>query len=226
MKTIALSLVLLPFVFGCESHQQMTSGTTPKSTTIINAKLSYGFETFGPKGLPPAWEVGETNGRGKLATWGKVPGKKGAGFGVLHTENSGSTFNMALLQGVERKDFVAELWVQARSGREDQGGGLVWRAKDFDNYYICRWNPLEDNYRFYKVVQGRRSMLATSKVHTDPKAWHKLRVEVEGPKVKLYFDGALKMEAEDSSLEKAGRFGLWTKADAATSFDEVKIHWQ
>ncbi len=226
MKTIALSLVLLPLVFGCESHQQKTSGSPTSKSTHLKVNLSYGFETFGPKGLPPAWEIGETNGQGKLATWGKVPGKKGAGFGVLHTENSGSTFNMALLQGVERKDFVATLWVQARSGGEDQGGGLVWRAKDFDNYYICRWNPLEDNFRFYRVVQGRRSMLATSQVKAAPKTWHKLRVEVAGAKVKIYFDGALKMESQDHSFAEAGRFGLWTKADAATSFDEVQIRWQ
>ena len=35
----------------------------------------------------------------------------------------------------------------------DQGGGPVWRYQDANNYYIARMNPLEDNYRVYKVVE-------------------------------------------------------------------------
>ena len=47
--------------------------------------------------------------------------------------------------------------VKATAGRIDQGGGVVWRYQDAKNYYICRYNPLEDNLRVYKIVDGRAS---------------------------------------------------------------------
>ena len=40
---------------------------------------------------------------------------------------------------------------------------MVWRAKDKKNYYICRYNPLEDNFRVYKVVDGERTMFKNAK---------------------------------------------------------------
>src|SRR5207245_4239050 len=33
------------------------------------------------------------------------------------------------------------------SGRQDQAGGLIFRAQDKDNYYILRANALESSYR-------------------------------------------------------------------------------
>jgi len=35
------------------------------------------------------------------------------------------------------------------SGREDQAGGIVWRFKDGDNYYVARANALENNVSLY-----------------------------------------------------------------------------
>ncbi len=45
-------------------------------------------------------------------------------------------------------------WVtslRAHTGKEDQGGGLIWRRRDANNYYIARYNPLERNFRVYYV---------------------------------------------------------------------------
>jgi hypothetical protein len=38
---------------------------------------------------------------------------------------------------------------------EDQAGGVVWRAKDANNYYIARANALEDNVTIYDTINGR-----------------------------------------------------------------------
>jgi len=38
------------------------------------------------------------------------------------------------------------------------------RAKDADNYYIARWNPLEENLRVYFVKDGKQTQLASAKV--------------------------------------------------------------
>jgi len=142
---------------------------------------------------------------------------------VLETRNVRSTYNLAVLDGVRLADFQASFSVQAKSGEEDQGGGLVWRFQNFNNYYICRWNPLEDNLRFYKVQDGKRSRLASSEFKAHPKAWHLIQVQVEGKKVRIYMDEDLKIDVEDETFTAAGQIGFWTKADAATSFDQLYI---
>src|SRR5262245_49105610 len=69
--------------------------------------------------------------------------------------NDDATFNVALVEGTSYKDLDLSVRLRAVAGEVDRGGGLVWRAKDRNNYYICRYNPLEDNFRVYKVEDGK-----------------------------------------------------------------------
>jgi hypothetical protein len=50
------------------------------------------------------------------------------------------------------------------SGSIDRAAGLVFRLKDANNYYIVRANALENNYRLYHVVNGRRSQFDDSRL--------------------------------------------------------------
>ena len=95
-------------------------------------------------------------------------------------------------------------------------------AKDKKNYYICRYNPLEDNFRVYKVVDGVRTMFQDAKTPGDEK-WHDPRVTMAGRKITCYLDGAKLLEAEDGTFEAAGAMGLWSKADAQSYFDDVTV---
>ncbi|MHC4215359.1 MAG: family 16 glycoside hydrolase, partial [Planctomycetota bacterium] len=108
----------------------------------------------------------------------------------------------------------------------DQGGGPIWRCRDKDNYYIARWNPLEDNFRVYFVKKGRRRQLASADVKANPKLWHQIKIEHRENRIKAFFDGKKIIEVGNSTFTKAGRIGLWTKADAATSFDRLKVATQ
>jgi hypothetical protein len=136
-------------------------------------------------------------------------------------KNSGSTFNLTLVNGVNYKDLDVSVKMKAIAGREDQGGGLVWRAKDAKNYYVARYNPLEDNYRLYKVEMGRRNQIQSADLpHSD--GWHTLRVTMEGDHIQCFYDGKLFLEAKDSTFPGPGKIGLWTKADARSHFDDLK----
>ena len=107
------------------------------------------------------------------------------------------------------------------SGREDASGGLVFRFTD-GKYYVVRANALEDNFRFYSYDKGRRQ-LATATV--DPPAlgrWHTLRVVVAGNQIQGWLNGKLLLEHRDARF-RAGRVGLWTKADSVTAFDDLVI---
>jgi hypothetical protein len=137
-------------------------------------------------------------------------------------KNDDATFNVALVQGTSYKDLDLSVKLKAVAGEIDRGGGLVWRAKDAKNYYIARYNPLEDNYRVYKVQDGKRTMFKGDKVPGDEK-WHTLRVTMVGPKINCYLDGKQYLEAEDATFPGPGMVGVWSKADAQSYFDDLAV---
>jgi hypothetical protein len=172
------------------------------------------------------WDF-ETDEPGKIATGfsnevGQWEVAKDADNHVLYqkAKNDDATFNVALVQGTSFKDIDLSVKLRAVAGEIDRGGGLVWRARDSKNYYIARYNPLEDNFRVYKVQDGKRTMFKGDKVPGDDK-WHTLRVTMAGPKITCFFDGKQYLEAEDATFPGAGMIGLWSKADAQSYFDEL-----
>jgi hypothetical protein len=112
---------------------------------------------------------------------------------------------------------------KAISGKTDRAAGLVFRLKDANNYYIVRANALENNYRLYHVLGGRREQFGGANVNVSSNDWHELRVECVGNAITCYFDGEKKIEATDGTFTEAGKVGLWTKADSMTFFDDLKV---
>ena len=137
--------------------------------------------------------------------------------------SSSASFNVALLDDVALEDVDISVQLRAIAGRIDQGGGVVWRARDARNYYIARYNPLEDNYRVYYVKEGRRVQLGSANLSVDPRAWHRLRVEMQGDHIQCFLDGTRYLDVHDATFTEAGTLGLWTKADAQTHFDSLTI---
>lgn len=135
----------------------------------------------------------------------------------------GPDFNVVLLDGVSRQAVDVSVAFRSIAGEIDQGGGLVWRAKDARNYYIARYNPLEDNYRVYEVVEGQRQQLQSADLGRTP-GWHTLRVTMAGDLIRCFHDGEPFLEVRDTTFTEAGRIGLWTKADAQTHFDDLTVH--
>ena len=186
------------------------------------------FAQEGPKGWnfdndkpgASAQEFINESGEWKVLTDSTAPSQPN----VLAQEakNSGSAFNIALVSGAIYKDVELSVKMKAITGKEDQGGGLIWRAKDSKNYYIARFNPLEDNYRLYKVDKGKRTLLKSADVkHSD--GWHTLTVAMKGHFIQCYYDGKKVLEAKDSTFQEPGRIGLWTKADAQSHFDDLTV---
>ena len=143
---------------------------------------------------------------------------------VLHqkAKNDDATFNVAFVESTSYKDVDLSVKLRAVAGDTDRGGGVIWRAKDKKNYYLCRYNPLEENFRVYKVADGIRTMFKGAKSPGDDK-WHFLRVTMVGSKITCYLDGQKLLEAEDATFPDAGMIGLWTKADAQSYFDDLTV---
>ena len=108
---------------------------------------------------PNGWTAAQT---GKGASVWKVVEDKTApfksGFALAQTtDDRDALFNLCVMDATSFKDVEVSVAFKAVEGEKDQGGGVVWRYADADNYYVARFNPLEDNYRLYHVVAGKRT---------------------------------------------------------------------
>ncbi len=135
-------------------------------------------------------------------------------------QSAEGTFPIILKDGSSLKDGFVEVKFKPVSGREDQAGGVIWRAQDKDNYYIARANALEDNVTIYHTIKGGRVSFKSISTKVTSGAWHTLRVDFNGNKFIVTFDGRKVIEASDDSFSAAGKIGLWTKADSVTLFDD------
>lgn len=192
--------------------------TTPTART-------WTFDDALPGKVPVGLRITETGGQGTPATWAVVADPSAPTnpfvFGVTQSRNTKKTYNLALVDGTRYGDVDLQVMLRAVSGQLNQGGGVIWRVKDENNYYIARWDPVEDNAYLYVMQGGARTALAKIDLELDHEAWHALRVVAEGPRIELYIDDKPVLTAEDTSLTEAGMIGLWTKSDAATLFDDL-----
>ncbi len=189
---------------------------------IVNEEVFFNFEDQQINKMPSGWSSYIT-GEGKPCQWKIIEdnGNKVLAQVSSHTEEY--HFNVIVNDSIECQDFEFSVKFKGVSGRVDRGGGLVWRYIDKNNYYVARANPLEDNFRLYKVVNGNRIQLKSSHFTIESNKWYNMKVEMHGNNIKCFFDGRLKLEATETTFEKPGKVGLWTKSDAVTSFDDFSI---
>jgi 3-keto-disaccharide hydrolase len=184
--------------------------------TSLAATLSFDQDAVGA--VPAGWRAGVT-GRGSPKWSVEADATAPSKPNVLKQSGSG-TFPWCVKQDASLTDGYAEVKFKSISGREDQAGGLVWRWKDGDNYYVVRANALEDNVSLYYVQNGRRITLKYVDAPVPRGTWHTLRVEFSGKKIRVLLNGKAYIEMEDEHIAGAGLIGVWTKADSVTLFDD------
>ncbi len=174
---------------------------------------------------PLGFTAAETNGAGRPAAWrieadqsGPPSATSPANLARVAPQNTGETYNVLLSDASYAADVRVQVAMRVDGGVEDMGGGVVWRALDANTYYLARWNPIEKNVRVYHVIDGKRTLLGSVDAAADAAGWHELAVWMHGDALEVRFDGARVLELTDGRITGGGRVGLWTKADAATSF--------
>src|SRR5450432_3654302 len=148
-----------------------------------------------PVGQPPAgWTCGAT-GRGN-PKW-TVEADPGAPDKRRVLRQSGTaTFPWCVKRDAKLSDGWVEVKLKPLSGKEDQAGGVVWRWKDGDNYYVARANALEDNVSLYYTENGSRKTIKYVDAPVARDAWHTLRVEFSGRRIKVILDGVARIDME------------------------------
>ncbi len=204
----------------------VAASEAPAPQQASGKQFVYNFDTDTVNQMPGKFHSAKTGGGGP-EKWTVIadPAAPSKPNVVAQTSNDSTDYRFPLLIADEGsfKDLDLSVKFKAVTGSVDRAGGLVFRLKDPNNYYIVRANALEDNYRLYHVVNGRRVQFAGADFKVTSGEWHELRVEMVSNKITCYFDGSKKIEATDDTFKDAGKVGLWTKADSVTYFDDLRV---
>jgi len=177
-----------------------------------------GFDRDPAGAVPAGWVCGSTGGG--AARWSvEADASAPSAPNVLKQSGKGA-FPWCVKQGTALADGVVEVKFKPLSGREDQAGGVVWRWKDGDNYYVARANALENNVSLYYTERGSRRTIKYVDAPVPANAWHTLRVEFKAAGIRVVLDGKAHIEVDDTHIAGAGAVGVWTKADSVTAFDD------
>lgn len=177
--------------------------------------------------LPIGWKADATGGR--PADWRVM--RDASAVSAPHVlsivrinDTARGNFNLFWSPATKFENGSIEVSIRANSGDIDQGGGLIWRVRDADNYYIARYNPLERNLRLYYVKDGARKMLADAAgLAIGGGEWFALKIAHHGERIQTWLNGKKLIETTDATFTAAGGVGVWAKADAGSSFDNLTV---
>ena len=175
------------------------------------------FDSSAVGALPDGWKSGVT-GTG-LPRWSVERDATAPSAPNVLKQSGKGTFPWCV-KDASIADGVVEVKMKPIAGREDQAGGLVWRWRDGDSYYVARANALENNVSLYYTERGSRKTIKYVDAPVAGNTWHTLRVEFAGTRVRVIFDGVARIEVDDKHISGAGAVGVWTKADSVTLFDD------
>jgi hypothetical protein len=196
---------------------------------------SLDFDKAQPGMAPPDWSFATTH-RGMPGRWVVHPDVGAPSspnvFAQLEADKAPFRYALALYDKGYCKNGDLSAEMKIISGKSTQTGGLVWRYQDNNNFYLLTISADEDTIALLKIQDGRPTPVAklgpglkafqvTHKI--EPQEWNVLRVTFQGTHMTVYFDHRKVMDAEDTSILKPGKTGLWTRGDTIAYFDNFRI---
>jgi hypothetical protein len=238
LQPLAVMLLVVQILPACTKGDQdeaqrlpaagaSTAAPEPSAPVQKTGKtLTYSFDNVQPGPLPATFNSSLTGGGGpgmwEIRVDDTTPSKPNV-LAQTSKEQIDYRFPMAVSNEGAFKDLELSVRFKPVSGKIDQAGGLVFRYKDANNYYILRANALENNFRLYHVVNGKRVQFAGANTTVAGGQWHELSVTCAGSRFTCSFDGKQLIQATDDTFRDAGKIGVWTKADSVTYFDDLSV---
>jgi hypothetical protein len=196
-------------------------GLTATAVRVVN------FDNAQLGKTPPGWTVAMTN-HGRAPQWevrrdGSAPTQPYV-LAQLAADPVGDRAPLAIWDGMSLRDGEISVRLKPLSGHEVEAGGIVWRYRDPNNYYLARANATDKNVQVFKVVNGHRMPLMAGVRHDiSPNEWSTLKVWARGNRFQIYIDHRRVLQGQDSTFTGPGKVGLWTVADSVTYFDDFRI---
>ena len=182
----------------------------------LAATSNFDSDTIGQ--APSGWTCGATGGG--TPKWTVEAEPTAPSHPNVLKQSGVASFPWCVKNDVSAVDGAIEVKFKPISGREDQAGGLVWRWKNGDSYYVARANALEGNVSLYYTEKGSRKTIVYKDAPVAPGVWHVLRVVFKGSAIQVSLDGKPYIDTRDDHISGAGKVGVWTKADSTTLFDD------
>jgi len=154
-------------------------------------------------------------------------------FAQLSSDGAGKGFPLAVFDRSSFRDGDFSVRIKPAGGSENRGGGLVWRYRDENNYYVVRADAIDQDLVAYKVVNGVFMPLPSVGgahgrigVHHPiaANAWTILKVSARGRRFSIYLNHRRVLEVEDGTFPAPGKVGLWTKSDSVTYFNDFRVY--
>jgi hypothetical protein len=162
-------------------------------------------------------------GGGAPGEWSIVRDDAAQALAQIGSDSTDDRFPVAIYQPFSGRNVYVSIRFMPVAGKIDQAGGVVVRFTSAGDYYLARANALENNVRFYRVVGGKRQMIAGVDARVTNGAWHTLGIAARDDRFIILFNGRELFGATDATVPGPGRVGMWTKADSVTWFESIKI---
>lgn len=231
--TTSLLLAVCMTLLGasCSRSTEPTS-TAAAPPTPQDARV-FDFSADQAGDIPAGFSAGLTGG-GEPGDWKVQDSGDNAADQVVTQLNADSTnarYPHLAVNDFGARDVDVAVKFKTLSGKVDASGGILFRYRDPDNYYVVRANALEDNVVAYKTQNGKRSNIGVKgqddaygvEAAVPHQTWNTLRVVAKGSLIEIFLNDRKLFEVEDHTFDTAGSVGLWTKADAVTQFDDLTI---
>lgn len=233
-RWIALGVALV-VVHGAAAAWLATRARPPVSVLVDFQQYRFGvpptefdYDATGPTG--PMLTAGRPYWRTYVDRFAPSPQ-----FVLIQAAASGRDhdYPIALLRGTETADLTAAVHIKPMGGERRQSAGLLWRARDRNNYYAALASAADDRLRLLKVVGGRATEIASAPIQIDVEferqqptpgwGWYSLRVRAAGDRIAVWFQDAEVIDVRDSTLMAPGRAGLITHGDTVAVFDDLHV---
>ncbi len=121
------------------------------------------------------------------------------------------------------RDFDASLRFKIVSGTREQAAGMMVRAQNAADYFVARASALDHSVKLYRMLGGRRSLLASKEAAVKAGQWQTLRVLAVRDRVEVWLDGVSALTYTDRGPVQAGTLGVWTQSDSLVHFGRMLV---
>jgi hypothetical protein len=149
--------------------------------------------------------------------WSRV---RDGSYAYKQTNSSASAARA--IAGVSTDDQIVQTRVKATAFDNNANAwfGVMTRYVDDGNYYYVTARK-DGTISLRKLVNGSVHVLDSTPMHVATGQWYTIRMENIGDALRVYVNGALKLEGIDDSFD-VGKYGLVTYRTAA-EFDDVVV---